>query len=286
MHRFETFLEGVLAEAASAGCPPKLAEAMQYGVFPGGARIRPRIVLAVAKACGAKEPEVMMSAAAAIELLHCASLVHDDLPAFDDADTRRGKPSLHRAFGEPIAVLAGDALIVLAFEVLARGVMAQPARLAPLIGILGGAVGSRGGIVAGQAWESEIMIDLERYHRAKTGALFAGATMAGAAAAGVPHAAWRGLGEEIGAAFQVADDIRDVAMSEAELGKPVGQDVARKRPNLALNLGLAGAITHLDALITKAMDVIPDCPGITELKAQMLAETQRFLPEGLARRAA
>ena len=282
MIRFEQSLESVMAGAEQNGCPPRLAEAMRHAVFPGGARIRPRLSLAVAKACGGTDLAVMMSAAAAIELLHCASLVHDDLPCFDDADTRRGKPSVHTAYGQPLAVLAGDALIVLAFETLAHGTLATPDRLAPLIRIVGGAVGSQGGIVAGQAWESEPMIDLTRYHQAKTGALFAGATMAGAAAAGLDARPWRALGEHLGAAFQVADDIRDVACSGAELGKPVGQDAVLHRPNAAHDLGLEGAVRHLDALIAGAVAVIPDCPGAAELRLLIIQETQRFLPEGLS----
>lgn len=286
MNGFEQGLSNVLETSRQNGCPPRLAEAVHHAVFPGGARIRPRLTLAVAKACGGTSNQVMFSAAAAIEFLHCASLVHDDLPCFDDAATRRGKPSVHVAFGQPLAVLAGDALIVLAFETLARGAMTAPDRLTPLIRIVGGAVGSQGGIVAGQAWESEPTIDLARYHQAKTGALFAGATMAGAAAAGRTHEEWRCLGEHLGEAFQVADDIRDVACNGQELGKPVGQDAALRRPNAALERGLPGAIRYLDDLIAQAVGDIPDCPGSAELRTQIILETQRFLPEGLARSAA
>lgn len=285
MVRFEEFLEKIMADAR-ADCPPLLADAMAYGVFPGGARVRPRLTLAVGKACGAKDPTILMTAAAAIEFLHCASLVHDDLPCFDNADLRRGKPSLHCAFGEELAVLAGDALIVLAFEALARGALRSPDKLSALVGVVGGAVGSRGGIVAGQAWESEAKIDLKRYHQAKTGALFAGATMAGAAAAGVAHESWRALGEQLGAAFQVADDIRDVAMSESELGKPVGQDAAHHRPNVAAELGVTGAINHLDKMIASAVLAIPECQGLAELRTLIVLETQRFLPKDLALSAA
>jgi geranylgeranyl diphosphate synthase type II len=286
MHRFEQGLEAVMAGAEQNGCPGLLAQAMRHAVFPGGARIRPRLAMAVARACGGTQARVMLSAAAAIELLHCASLVHDDLPCFDDAATRRGLPSVHCAYGEPLAVLAGDALIVLAFEALAHGVAAAPERLAALVRIVGGAVGSQGGIVAGQAWESEPQIDLVRYHQAKTGALFAGATMAGAASAGVAHDEWRLLGERLGAAFQIADDIRDVAGKESDIGKPAGQDAALHRPNIAHELGLDGAIRRLDDVIAEAVAVIPECPGMAELRTLIVLETQHFLPEGLARRAA
>jgi geranylgeranyl diphosphate synthase, type II len=286
MIRFEQSLESVLTSAEKAGCPPLLGQAMRHAVFPGGARIRPRLSLAVAKACGGKHLGVMMAAAGAIELLHCASLVHDDLPCFDDADMRRGKASVHKAFGQPLAVLTGDALIVLAFETLAREAIQTPDRLAALVSVVGAAVGSQGGIVAGQAWESEASIDLDRYHQAKTGALFAGATMAGAAAAGVDHQPWRALGEHLGAAFQVADDIRDIVCTSEELGKPVGQDINLHRPNSAVDLGLDGAIHHLDELIDQATNVVPDCPGAGELRSLIIFETRRFLPNNLARSAA
>jgi geranylgeranyl diphosphate synthase, type II len=286
MIRFEQSLEAIMAGAEKEGCPPLLGEAMRHAVFPGGARIRPRLSLAVAKACGGKHLPLMMGAAASIELLHCASLVHDDLPCFDDAAVRRGKPSVHCAYGQPLAVLVGDALIVLAFETLAKVSASAPDRLAALVSVVSGAVGSSGGIVAGQAWESETRIDLDQYHQAKTGALFAGATMAGAASAGYPHAPWRRLGEKLGAAFQVADDIRDFACTSEELGKPAGQDTTLHRPNAAVDKGLDGAIRHLDAFIEEALDVVPDCPGAGELRTLILYETQRFLPENLAVRAA
>src|SRR5271166_6512122 len=118
--RIERTLNASLAQTEAPGGPPLLAAAMRHAVFPRGARVRPRLCLAVATACGDDQPAASNGAAAAIELLHCASLVHDDLPCFDDADTRRGRPSVHKAFGEALAVLTGDALIVLAFQTLGR----------------------------------------------------------------------------------------------------------------------------------------------------------------------
>lgn len=286
MIRFEETLEAIIREARGPGCPPRLGEAMQYAVFPGGARVRPRLVLAVAKACGGRDSRLAMAAASAVELLHCASLVHDDLPCFDDAALRRGKPSVHMAYGEPLAVLVGDALIVLAFELLARHAGAAQARIGHLVRIVAGVVGSRGGITAGQAWEAEPSIDLDCYHQAKTGALFAGATMAGAAAAGASYPEWRALGERIGAAFQVADDIRDVAGAPEDIGKPAGQDAMFHRPNVVDGLGLAGAIQHLDEMVAAAMDLVPDCPGRLALQAQIRLQANSFLPAGLARQAA
>ena len=209
VNRVERALSAALAFAESGSPPPGLADAMRYSVFPGGARIRPRLCLAVARACGAKDLIVAEAAAAAVDLLHCASLVHDDLPCFDDADARRGKPSVHRMYGERLAVLAGDALIVLSFQHLARIAAIQPDKLPGLIMTLGRAVGAPGGIVAGQAWECEPAIDTEEYQRCKTGALFAGAAELGASAAGSDPGPWRRMGELLGACYQVADDIAD-----------------------------------------------------------------------------
>src|SRR5579875_2400739 len=158
--RIEGGLQSALAAARRPGCPPLLGEAMHHAVFPRGARVRSRLCLAVAAACGDDAPDLADAAAGAIELLHCASLVHDDLPCFDDAGTRRGRPSVHAAYGAPLAVLAGDGLIVLAFQTLGVHAARHPARLAPLLGVIGRAVGMAEGITAGQAWESEERIDL------------------------------------------------------------------------------------------------------------------------------
>ena len=290
--RIEAALDTAISHACGerAGrlddCPGQLAAALRYAVFPGGARVRPRLCLAVSEACGNGHPTLGESAAVAIELLHCASLVHDDLPAFDDAATRRGKPSVHVAFGEPVAVLTGDALIVLAFEILGRAIPIAPERAGALIGTVARAVGAPHGIVAGQAWESEAEIDLARYHRAKTGSLFVASVVAGAQAAGSDPAPWRAIGDALGEAYQIADDIRDAAASEQEIGKPVLRDVALGRPSAVSEHGLAGAITRLDALIESGVAAIPECPGAVSLKTFLLAQAQRFLPEGLVQRAA
>lgn len=284
--RIEQALGAAIARAGGPASPPGLANAVRYAVFPGGARIRPRLCLAVADACGDDHPAVADAAAAAIELLHCASLVHDDLPCFDDAPIRRGKPSVHRVFGEQLAVLAGDALIVLAFETVALAAALVPARVAPLTLIVARSVGMPNGIAAGQAWESEPQVDLARYHKAKTGALFAAATMAGARAAGAVGEPWRMLGERLGEAFQVADDVRDVVATPEELGKPIGQDAVLGRRNAVRDLGLDGAVRRLDRLMRDAVDSIPACPGEQGLRELILAYGQRFLPEGVARAAA
>lgn len=283
--RIERALDAALTGAEGPGCPPRLAAALRHAVFPTGALIRPRLCLAVAWACGEDDPTVADAVGASIELLHCASLVHDDLPCFDDASTRRGRASVHSAFGEPLAVLAGDALIVLAFETLASVPCAQP-RLATLMRIVASSVGAPGGIVAGQAWESEPRIDLAEYHRAKTGSLFAAATMAGAAAAGADPKPWRQLGEKLGEAYQVADDLRDAAGDDEELGKPVARDAALGRPSAALEFGITDAMQRLERLVGGAIAAIPACRGAAQLEAIILAERKRLVPKRLAVQAA
>ena len=283
--RIEQTLTTAIARAEVPGCPPRLAAAMRYAVFPKGARIRPRLCHSVAAACGEDNPAATDAAGAALELLHCASLVHDDLPCFDAADVRRGRPSVHKAFGEPLAVLAGDALIVLAFQTLAR-ISCAPERLAVLTVNIANSVGVPSGIVAGQAWECESQIDLAHYHRAKTGALFAAASVAGAAAAGVDAEPWRMLGEKLGEAYQVADDIRDAAADEDEIGKPVGQDMAHGRPSAVTAYGLDGAVHHLHHLVRDAIDAMPPCINGGELRALMLSEARRLVPARLAQFAA
>ncbi len=284
--RIETALETAMARIAKPGAPPLLAEAMRHAVFPGGARVRPQLCLAVAKACGDDRPAFTDATLAAIELLHCGSLVHDDLPCFDDAGLRRGKPSVHKAYGAPLAVLAGDALIVLAFEILAKSSMGVPERLAPVMLTISKSIGMPNGIIAGQAWESEPDPDLEAYQQAKTGALFVAATAAGAAAAGADPAPWRAVGDWLGKAYQVADDIRDAAGDEEDLGKPVGQDVLHDRPNAVAAYGLDGAMTRLSALVGEAVAAIPDCAGANDLKDLVRLQAKRLVPKKLAQSAA
>lgn len=286
VERVERVLVQVIDRAESVNSPPGLMAAVRYAVFPGGARIRPRLCLSVARACGDETTVCATAAAAAIELLHCASLVHDDLPCFDDAALRRGRPSVPRAFGERIAVLTGDALIVLAFQALARAGDAMPGRLPMLLTIIARGSGLPSGIVAGQAWECEPKVGLSEYQKAKTGALFGAAMAAGAAAAGAEAGPWHAMGEYIGEAYQVADDIRDCHAEADEIGKPAGQDELLGRPNAVHQLGLAAALARLESLVGAALDSMPPCPGAVELRTQILAETQRLLPRKLSRPAA
>ncbi len=274
--RIEAAVAAATARAGAGAAPSRLGSAVAYAAAPGGARIRPTILLGVAAACGERDARLGDAAAAALELIHCASLVHDDLPCFDDADTRRGKPSVHRAYGEPVAVLAGDSLIVLAFEVLARAAVYDAAAATALILTLAQRTGMPGGICAGQGWESEADVDLAAYHEAKTGALFIAATRMGAIAGGHDPDAWHELGQRIGDAFQIADDLRDTLCTAAELGKPAGQDDLHGRPNAVAQLGVAGATARLKDSLAGAIASIPSCPGEAAL-AQMVQSYARKL---------
>lgn len=274
----EQSLAASLALGEAPDCPPKLASAVRHAVFPGGARIRPQLCLAVAGACGNDDPLLADAAAVAIELLHCASLVHDDLPCFDDAPTRRGRASVHWAYGESLAVLAGDALIVLAFQTLGLAGGKSPQRMAQVLGVIAKGVGLPDGIVAGQAWESESRVSLTAYQRAKTGALFVAATAGGALAAGADPKPWVALGEWLGEAYQVADDIRDVMADPSMIGKPVGQDVALGRPSSAVDMGLGGAIAYFEKLVQSAIDSVPECTSREAMRQLVRLESERLVP--------
>ncbi|MCM2562034.1 polyprenyl synthetase family protein [Lutimaribacter sp. EGI FJ00015] len=275
-------IDNAVMQAVATGqggvAPRQLAEALRYATTPGGARIRPTILTSVAMACGDDRPQITDAAAAALELIHCASLVHDDLPCFDDAETRRGKPSVHRAYGQPLAVLAGDSLIVLAFEVLARVAHLDAGRSARLVLTLAQRTGMPNGICAGQGWESEPQVDLRAYHRSKTGALFVAATQMGAIAAGQEPDDWEELGARIGEAFQVADDLRDALYDSDTLGKPAGQDDLHRRPNAVSELGVEGAIKRLTDILSGAIASIPSCPGEAALAQMVRMQAERLIP--------
>jgi len=279
----ESFLESYLYKSIknceNKNSPPRLISAIHHAVFPGGARIRPRLSLAVAQACGNDEPDFALATACSVEFLHCASLVHDDLPCFDNADFRRGKPSVHKAFDERIAVLTGDALIVLAFRVVSSAPVREKRRLAQVLECISDGVGAPEGIVAGQAWECESKATLRQYQKAKTGSLFSAATLSGAIASGDLSNDWGLLGEVLGEAYQVADDIRDVIANPTELGKPTGQDEILGRMSSAKELGLSGAVNYFDDLINKAVLAVPSCKGAGKLKKLVRAESQRLVPK-------
>ena len=251
---------------------------------PGGARIRPTLLLSVATACGDDRPELSDAAAVALELIHCASLVHDDMPCFDDAEIRRGKPTVHRAYSEPLAILTGDSLIVMGFEVLARAGQHDPLRALQLVTALAVRTGMPMGICAGQGWESESEINLSAYHRAKTGALFIAATQMGAIAAGYEPEPWEELGSRIGEAFQVADDLRDALCDAETLGKPAGQDEVHQRPNAVREYGVDGAARRLKDILGGAIASIPSCPGEAMLAEMVRRYAEKIVPAQVASR--
>ena len=247
--RIEQVLEASL-KLPDAGTE-RLREGMRYSALGGGKRLRPLLVYFTGECLGAALDD-LDAPAAAVELIHVYSLVHDDLPAMDDDDLRRGRPTCHRAFDEATAILVGDALQALAFDVLANvthGGSGQRERLA-MIRILARASGTAG-MAGGQAIDlvsvgQTLGIEaLENMHRRKTGALIQGSVLLGAAAAGVSageeFAALERFGEHIGLAFQIQDDILDVEGNAALLGKRTGADAARHKPTYPSTAGLDGA---------------------------------------------
>ncbi len=275
--KLEEALKKAIKKASRSPAPPKLAAAMDYAIFPGGARVRPQLCLAVSNACGLDNIELSMASAVSVEMMHCASLVHDDLPAFDNAEIRRGKPTVHKAFDEPLAVLCGDSLIILAIQVLTAKGLSAPDRLGELINVLTTSTGMPFGICSGQGWESEKTIDLSSYHKLKTASLFVASTKMGAISAGEDPEPWAELGQRIGEAFQVADDLKDFSDSQKS-GKSNNRDSENERPNAVLKLGERGAIKRLQDILAGAIASIPSCPGEVELIKIVRSQAERLTP--------
>ncbi|WP_426111927.1 polyprenyl synthetase family protein [Massilia sp. PWRC2] len=248
----EEALEQLLPPAASE--PARLHEAMRYTVLGGGKRVRPLLVFAAGVVSGA-ELDVLARAAAAVEMIHAYSLVHDDMPCMDDDALRRGQPTVHIAYDEATALLVGDALQAQAFDVLAGDTSVPPARLLAMLRVLAGAAGSHG-MCGGQAIDlasvgvSLTLAQLERMHQLKTGALLKAAVMLGALAgrtiSEAESAALATYSNAIGLAFQVVDDILDATADSATLGKTAGKDAAANKPTYVSILGLdeSRALAH------------------------------------------
>lgn len=231
--------------------PTLIHQAMRYSLFAGGKRLRPVLVMAVARTVGEESVRVL-PAACALELIHTYSLIHDDLPAMDNDDLRRGKPTCHRVYGEAIAVLAGDALLTLAFELMVCRALQQfiPAgRILKTIGEIAGAAGTAG-MIGGQVMDilaENAEIDsrtLEYIHRHKTGALYRAAVRAGAILAGAGESQLSALteyAENLGLAFQIKDDILNVEGDDARLGKPAGSDKKNKKATYPVLFGMSTA---------------------------------------------
>jgi geranylgeranyl diphosphate synthase, type II len=225
--------------------PQTIHRAMRYSVFAGGKRIRPILCLESARIF-AENLDGAIQAACALEFIHTYSLIHDDLPALDNDDLRRGKPTNHKVFGEAMAILAGDGLLTLAFETLANAPI-EPARRVRVISEIAAAAGTVNGMVGGQVADVEAggkPVDastLEYIHRSKTAALIRGSIVAGAISGGAPDAdveRLRKFGDLIGWAFQVVDDILDVEESSASLGKTAGKDQEQQKATYPALYGL------------------------------------------------
>ena len=249
-------VEAALHAWVPADAPAGLGDAMRYAVLDGGKRLRPLLVLAAAEAVhGARE--AALRAACAVELIHAYSLVHDDLPCMDNDVLRRGKPTVHVRFGVAQAMLAGDAMQALAFEVLTPdGDAVAPALQARLCGLLARAAGGAG-MAGGQAIDLASVglpldeQDLSDMHRRKTGALLQASVLMGAACGVTTPAEWRALaayGEAIGLAFQVVDDILDVTQASSILGKTAGKDLDNNKPTYVSVLGLEPALRRAHEL--------------------------------------
>lgn len=257
--RIDQYLNATLPIDDRAEIP--LFEAIRYSLFNGGKRIRPLLAYAAAHAVGEINPSTDR-VAAAIEMIHAYSLIHDDLPAMDNDDLRRGKPSCHIAFDEATAILAGDGLQTLAFEqLLSEGQQLSPEITLRLIGFLTKAAGL-GGMVYGQAIDMAAvnrtlsLPQLEHMHRHKTGALITASILMGAMTAGATQQqldALNDYGEAIGLAFQVQDDILDVTADTAVLGKQQGSDQARNKPTYLSLLGIDAAREKAAALQSKSL---------------------------------
>ena len=281
-HEVDVALDALLPQAE--GPAGRLGEAMRYAVFGGGKRFRPILALATCEAFHG-ESDAVRDAAAALELIHTYSLVHDDLPAMDDDALRRGRPTLHRAFGEAEAILAGDALLTLAFEVLATRPSGDQAgaRRAAACAIVARAAGLAG-MVGGQIADLEAerstpaLPAIEWIHRHKTGALLAASAELGALHAGAPAeacAAMRRYGRALGLAFQIADDVLDRTSSAEALGKTPGKDEKRGKATYPSLLGVDASRGEAKRLVEEALAFLPAAVqdrGILEALARYVVD--------------
>lgn len=261
--------------------PTELHRAMRYAVLGGGKRLRPLLVYAAGHALGSDGP-LLDAPACAVEIIHAYSLVHDDLPAMDDDAMRRGRPTCHVVFGEAMAILAGDALQALAFEILADGPDGDdPAQRIAMLRTLGAACGAEG-MAGGQAFDLSAvgrkltLEELERMHAYKTGALIRASVRLGALAAGCRDS---GLldrldryGHAVGLAFQVRDDILDIEGESAVIGKTAGKDAAADKPTFPSIIGLEASRARLAALVDEALEAIAPLGA----RGEWLADLARY----------
>ena len=266
-------VEQALSDGVGVGAPAGLGEAMRYAVLDGGKRLRPLLVLAARDAVGG-QAEAALRAACAVELIHAYSLVHDDMPCMDNDVMRRGKATVHVRFGEARALLAGDALQALAFELLTPEDGVPPAMQARLCRELARAAGADG-MAGGQAIDLasvglQLSEDqLRQMHRLKTGALLQASVVMGAVCGQTPEGTLRALsdyGAAMGLAFQVVDDVLDVTQDSATLGKTAGKDAASDKPTYVSLMGLEAARAHAEALRAQALAALA-ASGLTDTRA-------------------
>jgi geranylgeranyl pyrophosphate synthase len=280
--RINQVLETTIAERRHT-MPERLFDAINYSVLDAGKRLRPALTYAVGEALGT--PLSLLDApAAAVELIHCYSLVHDDLPAMDDDDLRRGKPTTHIAFDEATAILVGDALQAMAFDLLSQANELTCAQRLEMIRVLSRAAGANG-MVAGQMRDmmsehSPLTIDeLRRLHQQKTGALIeAAVSFGGLASTNANEAILHGLeryGAHLGLAFQIQDDILDVTESSAQLGKPQGSDERNDKTTFVSLLGLEAAKTEAHKHVSLAKSVLHEC----QLQSSLLTDLCDYIVE-------
>jgi len=264
------YIEGVLENylSDSAIGTGSLSDAMRYAVLGGGKRIRAYLVMATAAMFGAL-PESAAPFAASIEMIHAYSLVHDDLPAMDNDDLRRGKPSCHKAFGEATALLAGDALLSMAFQIAAENTAAHPAssaRVCAEYGKLSGVLGMAGGQEIDLNGSASSYEELCHMYNLKTGALICASLLAGYyASTAEPDesviAKLRDYGLSLGLAFQIQDDVLDVCGDEAVVGKPIGSDDKNDKHTSLAYMSVDDAVKEYNLLTEKAVNAISDLPG-------------------------
>jgi geranylgeranyl diphosphate synthase type II len=260
--RVEALLRDRADRLGPAGTPPRLAEAVRYSLLAGGKRLRPVLCLTFADtvARASAEQPVVADSACALEYVHTYSLVHDDLPAMDDDDLRRGRPTNHKVFGEAMAILAGDALLTEAFSLVAGGPEPMRAALCRELAHAAGAAGMVGGQVLDIAEDRPAELDyLLRLHRLKTGALIRAACRMGVIAAGGDTQALSradAYGEAVGLAFQIADDVLDVTSSAEAMGKPVGADAEAGRFTFPAVLGMEASRRMAADKVAEAVDAV------------------------------
>jgi geranylgeranyl diphosphate synthase type II len=251
-------LEKLLPQASQH--PTSIHQAMRHSVFAGGKRLRPILCMEAGRMIAGTSPSGIENVGAALEMLHTYSLIHDDLPALDNDDLRRGRPTCHKAFGEAIAILAGDALQTQAYEVLAQVACAPEARVA-IIREIAHATGTIEGMIGGQVVDLEAehtkpdLATLQYIHRSKTAALLTASVVSGGMYAGATAeqiSKLRGFGQGIGLAFQIVDDVLDVTQTSEQLGKTAGKDSAAEKATYPALFGIEESLRKADALVSEA----------------------------------